>query len=283
MADKPPLVTRRGGSPPPTHSPLTFEEIKESLLNNSRQQDAPPLTLEEIRESLRNNSRQQGAPPASGYGLTRTIIVASIVAAVIALALFGGLSIFEHKTEQRPGEAQESNDQPKLKTLIGRQDLVLVKNFFGVRVIISDSRIERSVTPGFVSFEAMSVFEPGKESTRIKGVRVDVGAAYVPNGYRSRPEHVSLLDENEAHDLDSALSYIESVEAQWAKTPPSHHTEIMFRSKDDFDVSLLRDEKGSDSLLVRSGSLDAMVDIPISQLTMVQIKLRSAIQTLDSN
>ena len=180
-----------------------------------------PQSIEEMRERLRSNLQQTAPPSDPSFGQTRTTIVASVVATVIALALFSGLRIFEHKTEQRPAETQKLDDKPKLKTLIGRQDLVLVKNFFGPQVI-SDGRIERYVQPGFVSFEAMSVFEPGQESHRLKGMRVTVGAAYVPNAYRSRFEHVSLLDENEAHDLDSALSYIQSVEAQGARTPPTH-------------------------------------------------------------
>jgi hypothetical protein len=237
--------------------------------------ESKPQPMDEIRERFRSNLREPAVPPGRSYGLTRTAILASVVATVIALAVLGGVSIFEHKAGQKP------DDKPKLKTLIGRQDLVLVKNFFGPQGI-SDGRTERYVQSGFVSLEAMSVFEPGQESRRLKGVRITVGAAYVPDGYRSRPEHVSLLDENEAHDLDSALTYIQSVEAEWQKKPPLHHTEIMFRSKDDFDVSLLRDEKG-DSLFITSGPLDAAVDIPINLLPSVQAKLRSTIQTLDNN
>jgi hypothetical protein len=237
--------------------------------------------IEEIRGRLRSNIREPGVPPARPYGLTRTTILASVVATVIALAVLGGVSIFEHKAGQGTAEGQKPDDKPKLKSLIGRQDLVLVKNFFGPQNV-SDGRTEQYVQSGFVSLEAMSVFEPGQESHRLKGVRVTVGAAYVPNGYRSRPEHVSLLDEKEARDLDSALTYVQSVEAEWQKNPPLHHTEIMFRSKDDFDVSLLRGEKG-DSLFITSGSLDAAVDLPINLLPSVQAKLRSAIQTLDNN
>ena len=79
-----------------------------------------------------------------------------------------------------------------MKALIGRQDLVIVKNFFGQQAI-SDERTEKYVQPGVVSFEAMSAYEPKHEAQRLKGIRVNVSAAYVPDAYRSRTEHVSVL------------------------------------------------------------------------------------------
>ena len=181
----------------------------------------------------------------------------------------------------RSADTSKAEDTPKLKALIGRYDMVLVKNFLGPQST-SDGRSERFLVPGFVSLEAMTVSEPGKESERTKGIRVDVGGAYVlQNEYSRRPEHVSLLDESEAHDMDAALTYMQSIETQWAKTPPSHHTEVMFRSKDDFTASLLRGDKG-DSLFIESGP-SAMVDIPIAKLPEFQSKLKDALQTLDRN
>jgi hypothetical protein len=56
----------------------------------------------------------------------------------------------------------------------------------------------------------------------------------------------------------------------------------MFRSKDEFDVSLIREEKG-DVVFFRSGSSNAAVALPVRLLPGIQSKLRDVIQTLEAN
>jgi hypothetical protein len=136
---------------------------------------------------------------------------------------------------------KDAENTPALKQFIGRTDIVKIKHFFTPEELIAKGKGE-FISPGRLELGAVIAYEPGKESDRRKGVRMEVVSTYVRENEYSRPNtHVSFLDEDEAKDLAAALSYVKQVNGTWATAPPSDDVEVMFASKDDFVLSLLPD------------------------------------------
>ena len=170
---------------------------------------------------------------------------------------------------------------PVLKQFIGRTDIVIVKHFFKPLDLVSADRQE-FISPCHVALGALVAYEPGKESGRLKGVRVGVTSTYVKeNAYSHPDEHVSFLDESEARDMAAALNYLKQVNGEWAATQPSDDVEVMFASKDDFQFSLLPDAKKGNLLYFQSGN--ASCALSITALDELQKGLDSVLRTLKNN
>ena len=164
-----------------------------------------------------------------------------------------------------PVSMKDAENTPALKQFIGRTDIVKIKHFFTPEELIAKGKGE-FISPGRLELGAVIAYEPGKESDRRKGVRMEV---------------VSFLDEDEAKDLAAALSYVKQVNGTWATAPPSDDVEVMFASKDDFVLSLLPDQKTGNTLFVESGN--ASISFPVMMLEELQQKLESNLRTLKNN
>ena len=180
-----------------------------------------------------------------------------------------------------PVSMKDAENTPALKQFIGRTDIVKIKHFFTPEELIAKGKGE-FISPGRLELGAVIASEPGKESDRRKGVRMEVVSPYVRENEYSRPNtHVSFLDEDEAKDLAAALSYVKQVNGTWATAPPSDDVEVMFASKDDFVLSLLPDQKTGNTLFVESGN--ASISFPVMMLEELQQKLESNLRTLKNN
>ena len=194
--------------------------------------------------------------------------------------------------------SQESaKPEPKLKALLASTDRVLNKDFYEAQAFspavrppkVESYGIKTTWIPGFISFEPVTVSEPpkeqGNEAKKVKGLRVQVRAMnfMVSTTKGETHEQMSFLDDDEGRDFDNALTYLATVESQWAKQKPDHEREITFKSKDDFEATLAI-VQNAPALLVESGRINnAMLEIPGDQIGEVQSKLRAALKTLDAH
>jgi hypothetical protein len=215
-------------------------------------------------------------------------------AVLIVFMILGGCS----KNEAPGNTSEKEKAEPKLKALLASTDRVLIKDFYAPQVFSPAVPPPKSETayhilttwiPGHISFEPITVTEPpkeqGKESIKLKGIKVDVLSMnfMVGNTKGEQHSHTSFLDDDEARDFDAALSYLSSSAGDWAKQKPDHEREIAFHSKDQFDATLvmLDDEL---AIVARSGDIGAaMLKIPAAQTGEVQEKLRAALKVLDSH
>lgn len=178
-------------------------------------------------------------------------------------------------------QQKTAENVPVLKQFIGNTDIVIVKHFFMPVELVSTDR-EKYINPGHIDLGALVAYQPGKESSRLKGLRVEVVSTYVElNAYSHPDKHVSFLDEDEARDMATALSYFKQVNGTWVTNPPSDNVEVMFASKDDFRISLLRDAKMGNTLFFQSGN--ASFALPITELDNLQKGMDSVLQTLKNN
>lgn len=197
--------------------------------------------------------------------------------------LAGGCSISPAKRDDAALSKRndDSPSGPVLKQFLARTDGVLVKHFFAPQLILSPEKGE-FLSPGHIELGPLIAYEPGKEAEGHRGVRVEVVSSYVrANDFSHADNHVSFLDENEAKDLSSALAYMQQVNQTWGAAAPSDDVEVMFASKDDFQVSLLPDAKNGNRLFIESGN--APLSLPASFAAQLKEKLDSEIETLANN
>ena len=138
---------------------------------------------------------------------------------------------------------------------------------------------------GGITMDPVIVFEPPRESRKIKGlvVTVDEPGVFGEGGAHPGRSHESVLDEKEARDLEAALSYQSDTASRWLKNNPGHHTEVMFQSRDDFRITLIQFNQET-ALVATSGAVQSASEtIPMALLPELQSKLRDAIATLDKN
>jgi hypothetical protein len=117
-----------------------------------------------------------------------------------------------------PVEAKADN-QPRLKKLLSSTDRLIVKHFFPTSSVVDPKKGE-FVTAGFCEFGPVIVFEPQKESERLKGVRIEVHSTYVRENAYSKPEKsvsspVPTIRKRLGHcSLDVTLAYLRGREAE---------------------------------------------------------------------
>ena len=187
--------------------------------------------------------------------------------------------------------------EPKLKALLATTDKLLIKDFYETQSVsppvpppsVGAYHITTSWVPGHISFEPIIVSEPageqGKEPSRLKGLRVEVQSKTykVDTTKGKQEESAAFLDDDEARDFDTALTYLAGIAGEWQKQKPDHYREVMFQSKDSFVATLFIADEGP-VILVKSGTLGAaMLTIPSAQFGEVQSKLRAALKSLDTH
>ena len=204
----------------------------------------------------------------------------------VAVLLLSGILIgCTGNFEKQRGISTESSadNQPRLKKLIASTDRLVIKHFFD-SVAIHDPSQGQVITAGYCEFGPLVVYEPEKESDRLKGVRVEISSTYVRENAYSKPDKsVSFLDLDEVKDLDQALSYMGQTEQSWIKTRPTDDIEVTFTSKDDF-IAVLFPNLPADMIVLKSGRIGtAAVRMPVEKLGELQTKLRQVLSTLESH
>jgi len=213
------------------------------------------------------------------------------VSALVALLLtVSGCAYLKRATSA--GE-QQNRGGSKLKAPTNR---VMLETYYGAESfappvppakIVGPYRFKTSWIPGEIRFEGVTVVEPfketGRESKKNRGVRVDITSMnYAFEGKKGEQRrHMSYLDETEAHDFDTALSYFSTTASEWAKKKPDPRQELTYRARDSFVITLTFDEEG---LMVFAWSGEAFssgLRIPAASIGDVQAKLRAVLKALD--
>jgi hypothetical protein len=207
-----------------------------------------------------------------------------MIRAMAALFLVGIALIGCSADHERKGtEPSATDNEPRVKKFLSSTDRLVIKHFFNP-IVITDPLRGQYTTPGRCELGPVVVYEPGKEKDRIKGVRIEISSTYVRvNEYSKADSGTSLLDLQEAQDLDNSLSYMAQTEQDWKRNRPTDDIEVTFTSKDDFTAALLPNSK-ADILYLHSQRIGgATVSLPVSMLGELQTKLRQSISTLEAN
>jgi len=87
-----------------------------------------------------------------------------------------GFSVLIACSQPRKQMAANNDNEPRVKKLLSSTDRIVIKNFYDPAAVIGPLTREYP-SPGLCSFGPVIVYEPGKESERLKGVSI---AEYTP-------------------------------------------------------------------------------------------------------
>lgn len=120
-------------------------------------------------------------------------------------------------------EGEYKEPATKLEAFFGKKGELIVKDFYKLGEVAGryGSKIE---------FSVLVIYEPGKESQRIRGLKIEVS-----EGGRYERSNTSFLDLEEIESLSKALEYMGELSARW-KDIKKEYTEVVFSTKDDFRI-----------------------------------------------
>lgn len=120
-------------------------------------------------------------------------------------------------------EGEYKEPATKLEAFLGKKGELIVKDFYKLGEVAGryGSKIE---------FSVLVIYEPGKESQRIRGLKIEVS-----EGGRYERSNTSFLDLEEIESLSKALEYMGELSARW-KDIKKEYTEVVFSTKDDFRI-----------------------------------------------
>lgn len=122
---------------------------------------------------------------------------------------------------KKEGETKEP--ATKLEAFLAKKGRLMVKDFYEIGEVAGryGSKIE---------FKALLIYEPGQESQRIRGLKIEV-----TEGGRFERSNASFLDLEEIESLSKAIEYMISLSAKW-KGINKEYTEVVFSTKGDFKI-----------------------------------------------
>ncbi|HEY3928878.1 MAG TPA: hypothetical protein VGL89_10905 [Candidatus Koribacter sp.] len=205
---------------------------------------------------------------------------------LLLMAVAGAGCSAQSKSIQAGSANGEPKEQPKIKQLLSRSDVVLVKHFYERTVTLTapvDPKFRSIVLKAAnVVVEPVWIYEPGKEKDGRKGAKIylndeDLRESY---GVREGQKAEVYLDVDELRDLDSAMTYLRASDSSWRAKSAGDHIETAFHSKDGFNVTAFKDNTEQETLGIGNGLINVFV--PFESSADLQAGLKKAIELLDS-
>jgi hypothetical protein len=148
----------------------------------------------------------------------------------------------------------------KLEAFLGKRGFLVVRDFQDAGKVERSHKSQYStdmLSDYWVNVTALTVYEPGKENVRLKGLQLSLAdfrnITKYGTGLRSG---LSFVDLEEADSLSKALQYLLDLEGKW-KGQDVGGKEAYFTTKDDFKVLLAQtaDKPASYYLTIDGNSL----------------------------
>jgi hypothetical protein len=158
----------------------------------------------------------------------------------------------------------------KLEAFLGKRGLLVIRDFQDAGKVEKTRKSQYSAEPltdYWVNVISLTVYEPGKENVRLKGLQLSLAdfrnITKYGTGLRSG---LSFVDLEEADSLSKALQYLLDLEGKW-KGQNVGGKEAYFTTKDDFKVLLAQtaDKPASFHLTIDGNSIN-FSSAEISQL-----------------
>lgn len=178
----------------------------------------------------------------------------------------------------------DGKTEPAIKKLLARTDVVLIRHFYAKTGLSEDRDLKYpDIYPGYVSLTPMWIYEPEKQKNGVKGASITVIESWLPSssGGTSKPESSNaFLDLDELKDLSNALGYFNRSDSPWRSASSKDDIEVLFRSKDEFEVAAGKTDEAKETLVFSIRNTD--MQIPSSKLPEFKQELDDAIQMLES-
>jgi hypothetical protein len=124
----------------------------------------------------------------------------------------------------------QTKEEGKTKEPVTKLEAFLAKKG---KLIVKDSYDLGEVAGRYgqkIILQSMIIFEPGLESQRIRGLRIEIN-----EGGQYERSNTSFLDLDEIDSLSKALEYMVSLSTKW-KDENMEYKEVIFSTKDDFKI-----------------------------------------------
>ena len=160
----------------------------------------------------------------------------SLPVALAALLLSAPVSFAQ---EEKPLAAEPPAAAPatKLEAFLGKRGSLIVRDFKRAGAIRGDEqRTSTGITlhNSFITVTALSVYEPGKENVKLKGLQVEISQA-VGRGVWSKS--LSFVDAEEAESLSKALHYLSDLTTKW-KGQDVGQKEVYFKTQAELKIGI---------------------------------------------
>jgi hypothetical protein len=111
----------------------------------------------------------------------------------------------------------------KLEAFLSKHGTVIIKEFYDLGCI-------SGLYDATITCKAIVLYEPGKEASKIKGMRIDV-----TEGGKYGKSSSSFLDYDEITALSNGIDYMVGVAKKWENTSKTY-TEVKFTTAGDFNA-----------------------------------------------
>jgi len=149
---------------------------------------------------------------------------------IVVFCSFVILPLIASAQVKKEGEAKEP--ATKLEVFLAKKGKLIVKDFYKLGEVVCQN--------GKIEFSAIVIYEPGQESQRIRGLKIEV-----TEGGRYEVSHTSFLDLEEIESLSKALEYMAGLSAKWQGIK-KEYTEVVFSTKGDFKIGFF--QKGTEQV-----------------------------------
>ena len=138
-----------------------------------------------------------------------------VLCALVLLPLIASTQVKKEDEAKEPAT--------KLEAFLAKKGKLIVKDFYKLGEVAGryGSKIE---------FSALVIYEPGQESQRIRGLKIEV-----TEGGRYERSNTSFFDLEEIESLSKVLEYMGGLSAKWEDIK-KEYTEVVFSTKGDFKI-----------------------------------------------
>ncbi|HXG06030.1 MAG TPA: hypothetical protein VNI77_01730 [Nitrososphaera sp.] len=148
--------------------------------------------------------------------------------AILAIPL---LFLSEPIFSQTVDDTKPKEPATKIGAFLAKKGKVVVKDFYRLGTV-------KGKYGSSIEFSGLVIYEPGRESERVRGLKVEVNG-----GGRSERSNSSFLDFDEVESFSQAVTYLVKTTSSW-KTATREYTEVIFSTKDDFSFGFY--QKGAE-------------------------------------
>lgn len=154
------------------------------------------------------------------------------------------------------GLAQEKEPGTKIESILISKGSLLIKESLSLG----------EMKYGNIKFDALTIYEPGKEAQKIKGIRIEVqrsGELYSSN--------TAFLDLEEINNLLKSIDYMNNLILKWKNEDRGNlYTEVQYLTKGDFKIGFYQQGKDQ-KVFISCGSIGASTQfVKIEELQKIR-------------
>lgn len=154
-------------------------------------------------------------------------------------------------------EARVEEPATKLEAFLVKKGKLIIKDFYELGKVFGKYG-------SMVEFNALVIYEPDKESQRVRGIKIEVSG-----GGKYERSDASFLDFEEVESLSKAIEYIVDLLSKWEGVN-KEYTEVIFSTKGDFQIGFY--QKGTERFSFASSGHIGKVTcfFPLEELSSIK-------------